>query len=79
MAGSDLEEYLFEAEPERDHFDNEELAIHWQSFTFTAETYVEFEPEDYQQMAGLICLYDTENYYYLRISSNDEEQIWYCF
>lgn len=114
VEGPNLEEYLFEEEGSRDHFDDEELNIHWQtlriplgkdilnlnerpgflrlygreslrshhtqallarrwqSFRFRAETYVEFDPEDYQQMAGLVCLYDTENYYYLRVSLNDD-------
>lgn len=42
------------------------------SFHYTATTCVEFEPETYQHMAGLVCFYDTENYYYLRISSDEE-------
>jgi xylan 1,4-beta-xylosidase len=33
---------------------------------------VEFEPEDYLQMAGLICFYDTQNFYYLRISRDEK-------
>lgn len=34
-----------------------------------AETRVEFEPLTFQQAAGLICFYDTQNYYYLKISN----------
>jgi xylan 1,4-beta-xylosidase len=44
------------------------IARRQQAFCYTASTCVEFEPEDYLQMAGLICLYDTQNFYYLRIS-----------
>lgn len=47
------------------------IARRWQSFKFTAETSLEFNPVTYQQMAGLVCIYDTENYYYLRVSCND--------
>jgi xylan 1,4-beta-xylosidase len=42
-----------------------------QSFYYTAETCVEFEPDDFTQTAGLVCLYDTMNYYYLRISRDE--------
>ncbi len=37
-----------------------------------ADTCVDFEPEVFKQMAGLILMYDTDNYLYLHIS-NDEE------
>jgi len=33
-----------------------------------AETCVEFEPESYRQMAGLICYYDTRDFIYLKVS-----------
>lgn len=33
---------------------------------------MEFEPEVFKQMAGLICMYDTDNYLYLH-SSYDED------
>ena len=42
-----------------------------QSFQFQAETCVEFEPKNFQQMAGLVCLYDNVNHYYLRIYYSD--------
>lgn len=42
-----------------------------QSFHIESSTCLEFEPETFQQMAGLICYYDTENYYYLRISRDE--------
>lgn len=42
-----------------------------QAFDYQASTCVEFEPETFQQMAGLTCYYDTENYYYLRISRDE--------
>ena len=33
-----------------------------------AETCVEFEPDHFTQMAGLICYYDTRQHYYLRVT-----------
>ena len=48
------------------------VARRWQSFRFSAATCVEFEPEHFKQLAGLVCLYDAENYYYLRISHDEE-------
>jgi xylan 1,4-beta-xylosidase len=39
---------------------------------FINTTCVEFEPEDYKQMAGLVCLCDHVNFYYLRISCDPE-------
>lgn len=41
------------------------------SVHFQADTCVEFEPENFQQMAGLVCLYDNINYYYLRVYRSD--------
>jgi len=109
-----LPEYPFESEPETDHFDGEELNIHFsslrvpfteewvsvterpgylrlkgresfssshrqsliarrqQAFSVTAETVVEFEPETFQQMAGLVYYYNSRNYYYLWISHDEE-------
>ena len=48
------------------------VARRQQSFRYTSTTCVEFEPECFQQMAGLICIYDTQNFYYLRISHDEE-------
>lgn len=36
-----------------------------------AETCVEFEPRNFNQMAGLVCYYDEQDYYYVRISHDD--------
>jgi xylan 1,4-beta-xylosidase len=47
------------------------IARRVQSFDISAETSVEFEPETFQQMAGLIAYYDTENHYYLRLSHDE--------
>ncbi|MNO14190.1 Beta-xylosidase [compost metagenome] len=37
-----------------------------------AETEIEFEPEHFQQMAGLILYYDTSDYVYLQISRDEQ-------
>lgn len=37
-----------------------------------ADACVDFEPEVFKQMAGLILLYDTENYLYLHISCDED-------
>lgn len=39
------------------------------SLNCVAQTCVEFEPKTYQQAAGLICFYDTQNYYYLKVTN----------
>lgn len=41
------------------------------SFRCTVETCVEFEPDHFTQMAGLICYYDTRQHYYLRITLDE--------
>jgi len=42
------------------------------SLNCIAETCVEFEPKTFQQAAGLICFYDTQNYYYLRVTNYED-------
>ena len=44
------------------------VARRLQAFKVKAETCVEFAPDHFQQMAGLICIYDTQNYFYLHVS-----------
>jgi len=48
------------------------LARRQTDFAFTAQTCVDFTPHSFQQMAGLVCYYDTTNYIYLNISCNEE-------
>jgi xylan 1,4-beta-xylosidase len=48
------------------------LARRQQSMHCEAETAVEFEPDHFQQMAGLILYYDTKDYLYLRITQDEE-------
>ncbi|MFP3126570.1 glycoside hydrolase family 43 protein [Ectobacillus funiculus] len=42
-----------------------------QHYLCNIETCIEFDPEHYMQMAGLICLYDENDYFYLRISHDE--------
>ncbi|MED4953733.1 glycoside hydrolase family 43 protein [Paenibacillus macerans] len=44
------------------------VARRQQAFCCEAETELEFNPEHFQQMAGLILYYDTDDYVYLRIT-----------
>jgi xylan 1,4-beta-xylosidase len=48
------------------------VARRQQAFCFEAETRIEFEPEHFQQMAGLILYYDTNDYVYLRITHHED-------
>jgi xylan 1,4-beta-xylosidase len=48
------------------------VARRQQSFVAEAETVVAFEPETHQQMAGLVYYYNARNWYYLRISRDEE-------
>ena len=46
------------------------IARRVQHFNIEASTCVEFEPKSFQQLAGLVCYYNTSHYHYLNISSN---------
>jgi xylan 1,4-beta-xylosidase len=48
------------------------VARRQQSMFCEAETAMEFRPEHYQQMAGLILYYDTRDYVYLRVTHHEE-------
>ncbi|MFV0240394.1 MAG: hypothetical protein ACK5H4_10220 [Lacrimispora sphenoides] len=43
-----------------------------QSFCYTATTCLEFEPDIYKQSAGLICMYDNQNYFYVQVTYDEE-------
>lgn len=47
------------------------LARRQTDFAFTAQTSVDFSPNSFQQMAGLVCFYDTINYIYLFVSKGE--------
>lgn len=58
-------------------FEQSLVARRQQAFSYDAETKLEFVPENSLQMAGLVCYYNTRNYYYLRVSF-DEQSGKYC-
>ncbi|MCL2610805.1 MAG: glycoside hydrolase family 43 protein [Defluviitaleaceae bacterium] len=49
------------------------VARRWQSFNFTAETRVAFEPESFQQFAGLVCYYNTKNWVNCNVTWDEEK------
>ncbi len=48
------------------------VARRLQSFYVEVETEVEFEPEHFQQMAGLVIYYDTKDHVYLHITHDED-------
>jgi xylan 1,4-beta-xylosidase len=52
-------------------FDQSLIARRAQHFQFTAETRLEFSPENFMQSAGLICYYDTRTHFYLRVTHDE--------
>jgi xylan 1,4-beta-xylosidase len=48
------------------------VARRWQCHCFSASTTMEFEPQHFQQMAGLICYYGGTKYHYLFVSHDDK-------
>jgi xylan 1,4-beta-xylosidase len=48
------------------------VARRQQSFCFSAQTVIEFEPEHFQQMAGLICYYGSAKFHYLYLSHDEQ-------
>ncbi len=47
------------------------VARRQQAFCYSASTVVEFEPEHYQQMAGLVCYYNSAKLHYLYVSHDE--------
>ena len=48
------------------------VARRQQAHCFTAATRMEFAPENFQQMAGLICYYNSAKFHYLYVSCEEE-------
>ena len=42
------------------------------AWAFEASTLVDFEPEDFQQAAGLVCYYNAHKYHYLYVSHDPQ-------
>jgi xylan 1,4-beta-xylosidase len=47
------------------------VARRQQSHCFSAQTIAQFEPEHFQQMAGLVCYYNSSKFHYLYISHEE--------
>jgi xylan 1,4-beta-xylosidase len=47
------------------------VARRQQSHCYSAATVVEFEPEHFQQMAGLVCYYNSAKFHYLHVSCDE--------
>lgn len=54
------------------HFSQTLIARRMTEYNMEAETCLDFSPEVFKQMAGLIFMYDTENYLYLHISQDED-------
>lgn len=48
------------------------LARRWEAFDFDAETTIDADPKNFQQMAGLILFYDTNNWIYACLTFDTE-------
>ncbi|MDF1567074.1 MAG: glycoside hydrolase family 43 protein [Spirochaetaceae bacterium] len=59
---------LYGQDPPVSRFNQALIARRQQARTFTAETILDFQPEDDKQMAGLICIYSTVNLHYLYVT-----------
>jgi xylan 1,4-beta-xylosidase len=62
---------LFGRESIGSHFRQALVARRQQSHCFSASTVMEFEPQHFQQMAGLVCYYNSAKFHYLYISHDD--------
>ena len=48
------------------------VARRQEHFSYEAVTEIEFEPEHFQQMAGLVCYYNASKFHYLYVSCDEE-------
>jgi xylan 1,4-beta-xylosidase len=56
-------------------FDQTIVARRQRAFHVRATTVVEFKPETFQQMAGLVAFYSTDNFYYLFVTKADHADL----
>jgi xylan 1,4-beta-xylosidase len=64
---------LFGRESPGSQFRQSLVARRQQAHCYSAETAIEFDPEHYQQMAGLICYYNSSKFHYLYLSHDETE------
>jgi xylan 1,4-beta-xylosidase len=62
---------LYGAESIGSWFRQSLIARRQQAFCFMAKTRLEFEPESFQQCAGLVCYYNAHKFHYLHVTCND--------
>lgn len=62
---------LYGADSLHSKYEQSLVARRQQAFCFDAATRVEFDPKNYHQAAGLILLYDTESFYYLYLTRDE--------
>jgi xylan 1,4-beta-xylosidase len=62
---------LYGRESRSSCFEQSLLARRIQAHHTVTSTCLEFSPENFQQMAGLVCYYNTTHYYYLYLSGDD--------
>lgn len=62
---------LFGRETIGSHFKQSLVARRQQAHCFSCSTVVEFEPEHFQQSAGLVCYYNSAKFHYLHISHDE--------
>ena len=63
---------LYGQEPTVSLFKQSLIARRVQAFDIEVETAFEFNPVSFQQMAGLVAYYDTQNHFYLRVSHDEK-------
>lgn len=63
---------LYGEEPTTSNFRQSLLARRVQSTRCEASTCLEFSPDHFKQMAGLVAYYDTQNHFYLYVSKDTE-------
>ncbi|WP_020209778.1 glycoside hydrolase family 43 protein [Gilvimarinus chinensis] len=62
---------LFGRESLGSHFESSLVALRQDSLSCEAGAVVEFNPENFQQMAGLVCYYNSQKFHYLYISHDE--------
>ncbi len=62
---------LYGEEPTTSNFHQSLIARRIQSFDTITKTSVDFQPDCFKHMAGLVAYYDTKNHYYLRITHEE--------
>lgn len=62
---------LYGQEPPVSRYNQSLVARRQQAFSYVAETVIEFDPQDYDQAAGLICIYDTQKFHYLFVTRGE--------